>query len=110
MEYNLRTKKTPSKKGGEVRAIEDAWRNLGFATVEDCCSEWLEAAKKEYKLKVKEKRIGLKEGERFRLARAQGTKLMCERWLKSDFCYALCGMEGELLIEKLNERVKEWSK
>lgn len=110
MEYVISSKKMPSKRGGENRAIDEAWRNFGFAIVEDCCAEWLEAAKKEYKLELKRKVVGLKEGEVFRLAKAKGARMSCERWLKSDFCYSLCEIEGDLMIESLNERLKEWSK
>lgn len=103
----ISTNSAPRVRGGAERAIEDAYRNLGYAIVEDCCAEWLEAATRIRKLRVKEKYKGLTTGQATTLRHSIAERVKCEMWLYSDECYDLCGYEGKELIANLEKRLKE---
>lgn len=89
-------------------AIAEAWEALGYAVVEDCAREWTSWARRVRRLEIKEKYFGLKEHDKVRLSRARAEKRMCEDWLKSDFCYGLCGYDGDLIIEKLKHKLYDY--
>lgn len=107
MEYEISTNSAPRVRGGTERAIEDAYKNLGYAIVEDCCAEWLEAAERIKRLRIREKYKGLTTGQSLILRRSINERIFCELWLESDMCYDLCGYDGETLVENLKMRLKE---
>ena len=103
----ISTNSAPRVRGGTERAVEDAYKNLGYAIVEDCCAEWIEASIRIKKLRVKEKCKGLTSGQETALRHSIADRVRCEMWLRSDMCYSLCGYEGRELIANMEKRVKE---
>lgn len=94
-------------RGGDVD-IEEAWVNFGYIIVNDCCEEWMEATRRIRRLEIKRGWQDLTWGEEAVLAHAKHEKKQCEKWLKSDLCYDLCGYSGEELIENLKERLRDY--
>lgn len=93
--------------GNEETSIDEAWRNFGFVIVNDACEEWLEHSVRINRLDKKEAERGLTWGERETRDNAKANRRMCEKWMRSDFCYSLCGIEGETLLDGLKARLKE---
>lgn len=99
---------SPSRvRGGSEQSIDEAWENLGYAIVEDCCQQWLECAITIKKLEVRRAWKPLTKGQETVLAHAVGDKRLCEEYLNSDICYDICGYTGKELIENLKERVHD---
>lgn len=92
----------------EVGNIDEAYANLGYAIVNDACEEWLTCVKGIRKLEKRAKEKGLTEWDKVHLSRLEGAMCQTEKWFYGDFCYMLCGIEGDVIMEGLRKRVSEW--
>ena len=108
MEIGIAKNEVCRVRGGEERTIMEAWENLGYAIVEDCCAEWIEQTRTMRKLEIKKAWKGLTRGQEILLSHARARRKMCEEWLRTDWCYDLCGYEGDELIENMKERLRDY--
>lgn len=85
-----------------IKSVDDGYEELGYAILLDCCREWMSYARiyKAYANKT---------GKRARTyARAaQNRMFACEKWLRSEMCFAICGHDGEEVIAHLKDRIAE---
>ena len=61
--------------------IREGWEKLAFEIVKQACADYLEALKKkdEYQQRA------------------------LEKWFKGEYCYSLCNIEGNVIIEGLKK-------
>ena len=64
-----------------VDKTREGWEKLAFEIVKQACVDYLEALKKkdEYQQRA------------------------LEKWFKGEYCYSLCGVEGDVIIEELRK-------
>lgn len=88
--------------------IEKAYKRLGQAIVQNACEEWIENARLILKFETKAKLHGLTKHQEQLLIGAIGRNIALERFIMSDWGETLSGLDGKVIVEKLNERASKW--
>lgn len=91
-----------------VNAINEGYKNLGYAVVTDAVEEWDEVTRTIHRLEVKKKLYKLTETQEAKLTGLRGRKHALEAFLMSDWGESLGNMDGKTLVTLLNERASKW--
>ena len=75
----------PRKKGGDTMAFEENYRFLCVAVVTQVIEEYKDALRNNLKPRI----------------------LYYEKWLRSDWCYLLSGMDGDYIINSVRKAVQD---